>query len=144
MDPRAFGLYSEAAGLLPGAAGGRRRGRIPACGGTKPEPRNTAAADGAPGGLRGVIEKDPSLTPLRRLVAAEMLVERIRDLNHDVDEAFAKLTKDQTDKAAVQAAAQAADLPPRVKDRVIAKAKEWTYTPSETEAPAKARPVDSK
>jgi len=74
---------------------------------------------------------DASLTPLRRLVAVELLVERTQDAKLEVDRAFGEITKDQTDPAAVQAKAQAAELPPRVKEVVVARAAGWTYTPPE-------------
>jgi len=39
------------------------------------------------------------------------------------------ITKDQTNKAAVLAAANAADLPARVKEKVLADAAAWEYKP---------------
>lgn len=68
---------------------------------------------------------DSSLTPLRRLAAAEVLAERLADLRAHADRAFAAITQDQTDTAAVLAAVAEADLPPRVKEQVLAKAREW-------------------
>ena len=79
--------------------------------------------------LMSVIKADNTLTPLRRLAAAEVLEERLADIEYQADRAFEAITKDQTDKAQVLAAAQAADLPARVKERVLAKAEAWEYTP---------------
>ncbi len=78
--------------------------------------------------LRDTIIADNSLSPLRRLVAVELLEERQADLQVVAENAMAALTKDQTNPAAVQAAARAIDLPPRVKEEVLAKAAAWTYT----------------
>ena len=78
--------------------------------------------------LRDAVINDASLTPLRRLVAVEMLEERVEGDRLAVEQAFAAVTKDQTDKAAVQAAAAArTDLPKRVHAQLIAKAAEWEY-----------------
>jgi len=79
--------------------------------------------------LMAIIETDRSLTPLRRLAAAEVFTERLADLTHQADRAFKEITKDQTDKAIVLTAASAADLPMRVKEMVLAKAEAWVYTP---------------
>jgi serine/threonine protein kinase len=78
--------------------------------------------------LRDAVVNDAGLTPLRRLVAAEMLEERLEDDRLAAAEAFSAIVKDQTDKAAVQAAAAAADLPARVKARVVKKAEGWAYS----------------
>jgi hypothetical protein len=87
------------------------------------------ATDPPDAALRDHIVNDQSLTPLRRLVAAEMLEERLEDDRAAAEQAFESLSKDQTDKAAVQAAAAAADLPRRVKGRVVAMAGGWEYKP---------------
>ena len=79
--------------------------------------------------LREAIINDASLTPLRRLVAVELLEERTQDAKLEAARAFGEITKDQIDAGAVQAKAQAAELPPRVKEVVVASAKGWTYTP---------------
>ncbi len=84
--------------------------------------------------LRDAIINDPSLTPLRRLVAVQLLAERMEELDQAVREAFEKLTDGQTDKAAVQAAAQATDLPMRVKAKVMSMAAGWEYKPKEASA----------
>ncbi len=81
------------------------------------------------GELMSAIEADESLTPLRRLVAAEMLQERLADMEHEARAAMRALTKGQTDPAAVRAAAEAVDLPPRVKAMVVEQAAEWAYEP---------------
>ncbi len=80
--------------------------------------------------LRDAVRSDPMLTPLRRLVAAEMLEHRLDDLRREAAAAYEHLTKDQTDAAAVRAAAASADLPRRVKERVVAAAAGWAPTPS--------------
>jgi hypothetical protein len=80
--------------------------------------------------LRDAIVNDASLTPLRRLVAVELLEERQEDNRLAAERAFDEITKDQTDKAAVLATAQAADLPPRLKELVLKSAEKWEYTPA--------------
>ncbi|MBL0927808.1 MAG: protein kinase [Phycisphaerales bacterium] len=93
--------------------------------------------------LRDAVINDASLTPLRRLVAAEMLVERREDDRLAAEEAFNEIRKavepasgtnaaSPIDPAAITAevrtrAAAAAELPNRVKARVIAKAAGWEY-----------------
>jgi serine/threonine protein kinase/WD40 repeat protein len=82
--------------------------------------------------LRDAVINDASLSPLRRLVAMEMLEERVEDDRLAVEQAFAAVTEDQTDKFAVLAAAAArTDLPKRVHAQLIAKAAEWDYKPAE-------------
>jgi serine/threonine protein kinase len=81
--------------------------------------------------LRDAIINDASLTPLRRLVAAEMLEERLEDDRLAAEQAFAAISKDQTEVALVQAAAAAADLPARVKAQVMKKAAAWAYSAPE-------------
>ncbi len=83
--------------------------------------------------LRDAVIADASLTPLRRLVAVEMLEERLEDDRLAAEEAFAGVVKDQTDKAAVQAAASLAELSPRIKARVVAAAAGWAYSVPEDE-----------
>ena len=87
--------------------------------------------------LMSAIETDDTLTPLRRLAAAEVLMERLTDIKSQADRAFEAITKDQTDKAQVLTAAHAADLPPRVKEQVLAKAEAWEYTPPKVTEEAK-------
>ncbi len=79
--------------------------------------------------LREAIITDKSLTPLRRLVAVELLEERTQDTKAEAERALFGIFKDQTDPATVQAKAQAAELPPRVKTLVVASAAEWKYSP---------------
>jgi butyrate kinase len=83
--------------------------------------------------LRETIINDASLTPLRRLVAAKMLEGRLDDDRRAAEQAFEAMTKNQTGKAAVQAAAAAAELPQRVKARVVVLARGWEYRPPEQE-----------
>jgi hypothetical protein len=86
------------------------------------------ATDTSDDKLRDAVINDASLSPLRRLVAMEMLEERVEDDRLAVEQAFEAVTKDQTDKAVVQAAAAArTDLPKRVHAQLIAKAAEWVY-----------------
>jgi serine/threonine protein kinase/WD40 repeat protein len=75
--------------------------------------------------LRDAVIADASLTPLRRLVAVELIGERLDDDGRAAEAAFEAIIKDQTDKALVQSAATAADLPPRVRARVVEKAAGW-------------------
>ncbi len=89
--------------------------------------------------LRDAVINDTSLSPLRRLVAAEMLEERLEDDRIAADEAFERLKQAAVPEgattaadpasitSAVRAAAAVADLPHRVKARVIALAAEWQY-----------------
>ena len=93
--------------------------------------------------LRDAVIKDASLTPLRRLVAAEMLEERQEDDLLAAEEAFEKMKQAAVPASstagatlaadpasitsAVRDAAAAADLPPRVEARVIALAAGWEY-----------------
>tara|TARA_R110002096_G_scaffold435816_1_gene663002 strand:+ start:13820 stop:17806 length:3987 start_codon:yes stop_codon:yes gene_type:complete len=79
--------------------------------------------------LMPAIETSPALTPLRRLAAAELLGERLGDIDNEAKRAFETITKDQTNKTEVLSAANAADLPVRVKEQVLAKAEVWEYTP---------------
>jgi serine/threonine protein kinase/WD40 repeat protein len=97
---------------------------------------NTTNSDGSlavpDDNLRDAVINDASLTPLRRLVAVEMLEERVEDDRLAVEEALAAITSDQTDKTVVQAAAAArTDLPKRVHAELIAKAAEWEFKPAE-------------
>ncbi len=96
---------------------------------------------------------DASLTPLRRLVAAEMLEERLEDDRLAAEQAFEKMKQaaapagaatgstPAADPAsitsAVRAAAAAAELPKRVKARVISLAARWEYTNPEATAEQK-------
>jgi len=89
--------------------------------------------------LREAIINDASLTPLRQLVAVELLEERTQDAKAEAARAFGEITKDQTDPAAVQAKAQAAELPARVKEVVVAEAQVWR--PSATGLNQQAWPV---
>lgn len=82
--------------------------------------------------LLDTIIADQSLTPLRRLVAAEMLDERMHDLQMQAGRAFEDLSKGQTDKGAVLYAARGADVPPRVRERLVALAESWEFTPPTT------------
>jgi serine/threonine protein kinase/WD40 repeat protein len=77
--------------------------------------------------LRDAVIADQSLTPLRRLVAAEMLEERLEDDRIAAEQAYAAVIKDQTDKQAVLDAAAKLELPKRVKARVVAKVEAWKY-----------------
>ena len=75
--------------------------------------------------LRGRVQSDEAMSPLRRVVAGEMLEGRLDGLARDAALAYEGLIKDQTDGAAVRAAATNADLPRRVKERVEAAVAEW-------------------
>jgi WD40 repeat protein/serine/threonine protein kinase len=78
--------------------------------------------------LRESIIADATLTPLRRLVAVEMLDERITETNSTADNALYDLTKDATpttDPTTIQAAAAATDLPPRVKEKLLSLLANW-------------------
>ncbi|MFN5945183.1 MAG: WD40 repeat domain-containing protein, partial [Phycisphaerae bacterium] len=89
--------------------------------------------------LRDTVINDASLTPLRRLVAAEMLDERLEHDRIAADTAFDRLKQAAVPEgataaadpasitSAVRAAAAVADLPHRVKARVIALTAEWQY-----------------
>ena len=89
--------------------------------------------------LHDAVMNDASITPLRRLVAAEMLEERLEDDRIAAADAFEQMkqtaspasTPPTADPAsitsAVRAAAAAADLPKRVKARVISLAADWEY-----------------
>jgi len=79
--------------------------------------------------LLAAVETDSSFTPLRRLAAAEVLAERLADIRAHAARAFAAITQDQTDTAAVLAAAKATDLPRRVKEQVLTQAEAWEYEP---------------
>jgi hypothetical protein len=96
--------------------------------------------------LESAVINDASLTPLRRLVAAEMLQERLRDIDHVASTTFESILRDAekaTDawqrvdtkaiKAHITAAAAALQpsdtLPPRAIEKVAASAKAWEYRP---------------
>jgi WD40 repeat protein/serine/threonine protein kinase len=87
--------------------------------------------------LRDTIIADLSLTPLRRLVAAQILDDRLAEADAAAHRAFNAIEKDQTEKSAVQAAALATDLPPRIKEKVIARAEKWEYHAPEPSAEEK-------
>lgn len=72
-----------------------------------------------------VLGTDESLTPLRRLVAIEVLQERWERINCEVASAMKAITEDQSDPASVVAAASDLDLTSRVKELVIAQAAKW-------------------
>jgi serine/threonine protein kinase/WD40 repeat protein len=100
---------------------------------------NTLLASATPTAeLENAVINDASLTPLRRLVAAEMLQERLAEIDWAADRTLAAITKDQTDKQTVLAAAAALQpsdtLPPRAIEKVIAQANDWEYRPSEPTA----------
>ena len=128
-----------------------------------------ARADVPTAGLRDAIVGDASLTPLRRLVAAEMLEERLAGRDQAADEAFEQLKKPFEDpgwkpgpqspeagaefaaqpdaesdaaarQAALRAAVASADLPPRVKEAALAKAEAWKYVPPKATADSKPEP----
>ncbi|MEL7473222.1 MAG: hypothetical protein AAGK04_07890, partial [Planctomycetota bacterium] len=71
------------------------------------------------------IRNDASLTPLRRLVAMEMLDERLWAFDAEADRVFAALTKDATDGDAVRAAAVDADLSPRARAMLLERLDGW-------------------
>jgi serine/threonine protein kinase len=81
--------------------------------------------------LRDAVINDSSLTPLSRLVAAEMLEERLEDDRLAAEAAYASVIKDQTDKQAVLDAAAKLELPKRVNARVMAKVAGWVYAEPE-------------
>ncbi|MFN8817042.1 MAG: protein kinase domain-containing protein [bacterium] len=97
------------------------------------------AGDTADDKLQETVINDASLTPLRRLVAAEMLEERLGDDRIAAERAFEQMKQaavpdgatPAADPAsitnAVRAAAAAAELPKRVKARVMALAAGWEY-----------------
>jgi serine/threonine protein kinase len=101
------------------------------------------ASDTPDGKLYDAVINDASLTPLRRLVAAEMLEERLEDDRLAAEQAFGQLRQaaepatgasgaapaadPASITAAVRAAAAAAELPKRVKARVVALAAGWEY-----------------
>jgi len=94
--------------------------------------------------LPDAIVMDASLTALRRLVAVQVLDERLEDLNLAAERAFAKLAAGQTDKGTLQAAAEAAELPPRVKAIVLERAAAWEYSPPEPTAEEKLADAEKK
>lgn len=79
--------------------------------------------------LQQTIIDNLSLPPLQRLVAAQMLGERLRDRERLTDNVLTQIAQGKTNPAAVQAAARAADLPPRLKELVIIRADQWRYEP---------------
>ena len=107
------------------------------------------AGDTADDKLQEAVINDASLTPLRRLVAAEMLEERLEDDRIAADRALEQMKQaavpDGTTPAAdpasitnaVRAAAAAAELPKRVKARVVALAAGWEYKRPEPTAEQK-------
>lgn len=86
--------------------------------------------------LHDAIVGDDSVTPLRRLVAAELLAERLDDMDTEAELVFDKLSEAHTDKPSLEAAAAAADLPPRVKQMVLARVAEWEYKLPRQASPA--------
>ncbi len=94
--------------------------------------------------LLDAVMSDASMTPLRRVVVAEMLENRLEHDRVAAEVAFEKLKQaavagEATSAAdpasmtiAVRAAAAAAELPRRVKARVIASAELWEYSKPES------------
>jgi serine/threonine protein kinase/WD40 repeat protein len=97
--------------------------------------------------LENAVISDASLTPLRRLVAAELLLERLAHIDRAASTTFESIIRDAekaTDsitmvdtkaiKAHITAAAAALQpsdaLPPRAIEKVIAQAESWEYRPS--------------
>ena len=110
------------------------------------------AGDTADDKLQEAVINDASLTPLRRLVAADMLEERLGDDRIAAERALEQMKQaavpdgatgstPAADPAlitnAVRAAAAAAELPKRVKARVVALAAGWEYKRPEPTAEQK-------
>jgi|GEM_PF-2897581 len=68
---------------------------------------------------------DESPTPLRRLFAAEMLDIRLHNLRWEADQRFRELSEGQTDRDALLTAIEAADVEPRVLERLLVLAESW-------------------
>ncbi len=79
--------------------------------------------------LETIIRADQSLTPLRRLVATEVLQERLITIKAKADRAYESITKDATDKQSVQAAANKYNLPTRAREILLTRIAEWEYIP---------------
>ena len=90
--------------------------------------------------LDAALRADTSLSPLRKLVAWRTLRDRMEDLERDAAVKFnaiatAAIETTQTDKPAILAAVTAAEVAPRVKTLLIAKAEKWEYTPPKKDEP---------
>ncbi|MFO0857056.1 MAG: hypothetical protein U0640_06835 [Phycisphaerales bacterium] len=107
--------------------------------------------------IREKIIADASLTPLRRLVAVEMLEERLEDTRVAAEEAFAKIVQQAEKetqawqaidtmrmKSFIVTGANDVDLPPRVKEVVFSRAAKWEYTPSGSQSETKLKEETKK
>ncbi|MGP1272926.1 MAG: protein kinase domain-containing protein [Phycisphaerales bacterium] len=72
---------------------------------------------------------DDSLAPTTRLVAGEMLYDRLVNAEKEVARVYRRLSDGHTDKTAVLKAANDAQLHPRLKTALLTKAEAWEYHP---------------
>lgn len=75
------------------------------------------------------IVADHSLTPLRKLVAAEMLGERLSDMRTQASQMMIQISAGKTDKQDVLDEASSAEVHPRVREVLMSLAHEWEYIP---------------
>ncbi|MDX9911421.1 MAG: serine/threonine-protein kinase [Phycisphaerales bacterium] len=81
--------------------------------------------------LRKQLADESSLTPGAKMLAMDLLFDRLDRLETQIRSAFNDLTRDQTDSERVREAAMNADLSPRARAALIAKAEAWEYRPPE-------------
>lgn len=79
--------------------------------------------------LMDEIVADHSLTPLRKLVAAEMLGERLTDMRGRASQVMNQIRAGKTDKQDVLDEAARAEVHPRVREVLMSLAHEWEYIP---------------
>ena len=77
--------------------------------------------------LLATLESDSSLSSTRRLVAAELLAERLAALNAKADRILAGIVLGQSDPAVVMGIAVAKDQPWRIKEMLISRAAGWEH-----------------
>ncbi len=79
--------------------------------------------------LMDEIIAEHSLTPLRKLVAAEMLGERLTDMRGRASQVMNQIRAGKTDKQDVLDEAARAEVHPRVREVLMSLAHEWEYIP---------------
>ncbi|MFI4893546.1 MAG: protein kinase [Phycisphaerales bacterium JB058] len=79
--------------------------------------------------LMDEIVADHSLTPLRKLVAAEMLGERLTEMRGRASQVMNQIRADKTNKQDVLDEAARAEVHPRVREALMSLAHEWEYIP---------------
>ena len=94
------------------------------------------------GALLDAIIADRSLTPLRRLAAAELLDERLSDMRAQARTVMSQITAGKKDKQEVLDATASAEVHPRVHEVLMTLADEWEYKPPKASVGAERRTKD--